>query len=822
MAFRLGLVLVCCMAVSGVHCASLPEIMEADHEVFDDIGYSQAEAQKLWVPLAGSKDVSVIETQGGKTLELAVNFSGTGIDRVGWDRGIPLNLNMCKGVEFLFYSEDISSISQFVMYFHSGDGWYACSFVPEKVGEWTRVRVEKKVSQIEGRPAGWGKVDKIRLSAWRGSDRDAKFYIRNIGRYGTGAKILIVRGDSAATTAPTEIKSVDEYGEIMAGFLDSLGLSYFVISDEDFTADEMKGRELVILPFNPAMPEKNAAQIKAFVTGGGKLLACYTLPKELEEAVGIKVGAHIEQERSGQFDSIRAVEQLRGQWPSVAKQKSWNIREGILVEGRSNAAAWWYDDKGEPTGKAAVVVSDNCVYLTHVLLNDDAINKQCLLLSMVGSMVPELWREATIYCIGQVGRVGGFEDYESAREGILQSAAEKDAAMEAMNRADELYAQSRSLLSAGSFSDAITNAKSARELMIEGYCRVQKPVWPEHRAFWCHSAFGVAGMDWDEAIRRLSENGFTAILPNMLWGGVAFYKSEVLPVSDLVAERGDQIELCVKACKKYGVECHVWKVNFNMGWAASRDFRSKMKEGGRTQVKFDGSGNDRWLCPSHPENRKLEIESMVEVARKYEVEGVHFDYIRYPDENGCFCNGCRERFEKWAGVKVGNWPGDVRADKTLEDKWLEFRRTQITPVVKGVAEGAREIRDDIKISAAVFRNWPSDRNTIGQDWRLWCEQGWLDFVCPMNYTDSSGQFERMTREQLKWVGDVPCYPGIGLSVWRDSKDICKLIEQIGVTRKLGTGGFTVFNYGPVESREMISQLGLGLTQREVSEQRGQN
>jgi len=813
MAFRSGLVLIGCMAASVVHCASVGEFVEGDYEVFDDIGYSQAEARKLWLPMGGSKDVSVIETQGGKTLELAVNFSGTGIDRASWDRAIALNLNMCKGVEFLFYSDDVSTVSQFVMYFHSGAGWYACSFVPEKEGEWVRVRIDKKVSQIEGRPAGWGKVDKIRLSAWRGGEKDTKFYIRKLCRYGTGAKILLLRGDSAATTAPSEIKGVDEYGEIMSGFLDELGLSYFVVSDEEFKAAEIQGRELLILPFNPSMPEKNASEVKAFVAGGGKLVVCYTLPKELEDVVGIKVGAHIEQERAGQFASIHAAGQLQGKWPTVAKQKSWNIREAEVVEGRSKAAAWWYDDKGESTGKAAVVVSDNCVYMSHVLLGDDRFNKQSLLLSMIGSMLGDLWREATVYSIERVGKVGGFEDYESARAGIAKSAEEKVAAMEAINRADELYGRSRSLFSEGKFSEALSNAESARELMIEGYCRVQKPVWPEHRAFWCHSAFGVAGMEWDEAIRRLSENGFTAILPNMLWGGAAFYKSEVLPVSDLVAERGDQIELCVKACKKYGVECHVWKVNFNMGWATSREFRAKMKESGRTQVSFDGSDNERWLCPSHPENRKLEIESMLEAARKYEVNGVHFDYIRYPDENGCFCKGCRERFEQWAGVKVGNWPGDVREDKTLADKWLEFRREQITSVVKGVAEGARAIRDDVKISAAVFRNWPSDRKTIGQDWKLWCEKGWLDFVCPMNYTDSSSQFERIIDAQLKWVGDVPCYPGIGLSVWRDSKDICKLIEQIGVTRKLGTGGFTVFNYGPNEAREMINQLGLGMTER---------
>ena len=51
-------------------------------------------------------------------------------------------------------------------------------------------------------------------------------------------------------------------------------------------------------------------------------------------------------------------------------------------------------------------------------------------------------------------------------------------------------------------------------------------------------------MTWDQAIKELADNGFTAIFPNMLWGGSAFYQSDVLPVAPEVATRGDQIAQC--------------------------------------------------------------------------------------------------------------------------------------------------------------------------------------------------------------------------------------------------------------------------------------
>ena len=64
------------------------------------------------------------------------------------------------------------------------------------------------------------------------------------------------------------------------------------------------------------------------------------------------------------------------------------------------------------------------------------------------------------------------------------------------------------------------------------------------------------------------------------------------------------------------------------------------------------------------------------------------------------------------------------------------------------------------------------------------------------------------------TGRCPCFPGIGLSTWNDPSDICKLIEQINITRKLGTGGFTIFNYSPNEANKILPLLGKGLTQKE--------
>ena len=130
-----------------------------------------------------------------------------------------------------------------------------------------------------------------------------------------------------------------------------------------------------------------------------------------------------------------------------------------------------------------------------------------------------------------------------------------------------------------------------------------------------------------------------------------------------------------------------------------------------------------------------------------------------------------------------------------------------------MAEQARRIRPGVKISAAVFRNWPVERFSIGQDWKLWCDKGYLDFVCPMDYTSSNALFESVIARQLDWAGKVPCYPGIGLSTWADPTDVARVIEQITLTRQAQTGGFVIFNYGPAEAREVLPRLGMGITRK---------
>jgi uncharacterized lipoprotein YddW (UPF0748 family) len=499
----------------------------------------------------------------------------------------------------------------------------------------------------------------------------------------------------------------------------------------------------------------------------------------------------------------------------MVSQRSWNIQSASPIPNVGQVFARWADSDGKQTEYPAIIGTTNGLFMTHVFLNDDAERKRQLLLAMTGFLSPTIMQEAAQNQLSQIGSFGKFTQFDEAVSAIRKGKNPK--IPEALKEARSFRRTAGQLLSRRLFAESIKKSGEARQSLQKAWCLAQTAEPGEFRAFWCHSAFGVDGMNWDEAIRRLADAGFNAVIPNMLWGGVAYYPSQILPTADLVKERGDQIAECLKACRKYGVQIHVWKVNYNCSHRSPPEFISKLRQEQRLQVDVQGK-EETWLCPSHPANQQLEIDSMLEIAQRYDVDGIHFDYIRYPDGDHCFCEGCKSRFASLVKASSIHWPKDVLAGGKYRSEWLDWRRSNITFVVKTVSEKAHAFKPNLKVSAAVFPNWSRDRDSVGQDWKLWCEKGWLDFACPMDYTHMNRQFEHMVSSQKEWAGKTPFYPGIGESASTTGRmSVERVMEQIEITRKFHTKGFVIFNYAVPEAQELLPLLGSGITAKAQSQ-----
>ena len=504
---------------------------------------------------------------------------------------------------------------------------------------------------------------------------------------GADATVAIVRAESVVARDPGEGRSVEQFTETVARELRSVEVGCAVISDLDFSASRLKAARLVILPYNPTLPPKAIEELTAYARGGGKILAFYLVPQALQAILGIEGGAHFKAPREGYFSSLRFKEGAVPGAPPVVRQRSWNITDAKPVPGSGQVLAEWCDDRGEPTGHAAILGSKRGLLMTHVLLSDDPANKRQMLLALTGYLVPEIWQKAAEASLGKVGQLAGYKSFGEATEQISRLAGKKSQVAATLQVARELRQEASQFIAAGQYAPAMQKSAGASDQLQRAFCLAQDPKPGEFRAFWCHSAFGVDGIEWDEAIRRLAENGFTAILPNLLWGGAAFYDSSVLPVAPQVAQRGDQVAQCVAACRKYGLQIHVWKVNWNLGHAAPKEFVERMSRAGRLQADSRGK-EEPWLCPSHPgepaaRNRfdggtGAQIRPRRHPLRLYPLPRRRPLFLRRVQRTVC----ARQRADR------KDWPQDALANGPLRQPWLEWRRANITKVVEGVSRAS--------------------------------------------------------------------------------------------------------------------------------------
>jgi uncharacterized lipoprotein YddW (UPF0748 family) len=770
---------------ASVFLLLVPEAVIAATELaLDTCRYdSIAAVRAVWRPInPASPAVETATVNGKPSLRLPANFATNTRWRVGWDRRGTWDLSQCRKIE-LDVAAPAERGAQMIFHLRSGEGWYGTSFdVPP--GRHKRTLKPKQFG-IEGEPAGWGKIDGMRLSILRGDAVNYAVLVHGIHAEIRPAHVAIYQNNAGVRRE----SAVPAYTQSMAAALDRLGIGYQIVNDKEVAAGALEGKRTAILPLNPVMPKPARKAVERFVAGGGKLIVCYCLPDPLGGLLDIRLrGATHGRERHATIDAV-----IGGKKRSVT-QHSWIARE-IVNGAAAKIVGRWRDARGTARG-AAITQNEDGFFVGHVLTVTDARRKDELLATMLGDLWPTVWAEV-------------FRGRTAAFDKIPAPVAANDRVLELTARAARLRADAARAAAAKQFDRAATCAAGAAEMRLRAYAASLSSKKSEIRAVWCHSPAGVAGQTWDEAMKTLADSGFNTIVPNMLWGAEAAYPSQVLVQTADSRKNGDRLAQCVAAAKKHGIAVHVWKVNWNLWSTCPGELKTKLRREGRLQVDPSGKTVD-YLCPSDPRNQKQELDAMLEVVRNYDVAGVHFDYIRYPDERGCYCSRCRAQFEKQIDRKVATWPADVRRGELL-DPYRQFRRDRITRLVAAVSTQARRIKPRIQISAAVFWHWPSARDSVAQDWPVWIKKGYLDFVCPMAYTPDPAAFEGRVKLTKKWVaGRIPLVPGIGATL---SMPPLVALRQVQTTRRHETAGFILFNYDAGLAGDVLPLLRLGATRK---------
>ncbi|HSW31474.1 MAG TPA: family 10 glycosylhydrolase [Longimicrobiales bacterium] len=339
-----------------------------------------------------------------------------------------------------------------------------------------------------------------------------------------------------------------------------------------------------------------------------------------------------------------------------------------------------------------------------------------------------------------------------------------------------------------------------------------------------------------ERVRRMvadvDQAGFNTLLVQVRGRGDAFYASRWEPRGETVEEPGfDPLALTLVEAHRRGIAVHAW-VNTHLVWSGPRlpaspehlvnehpDWLGVPRALARELWSVDphdprfvgalrryAADNPEtvegiYTSPSHPGVQERLYDVWMDLAERYELDGIHFDYVRFPSGDFDYSRGALDRFRSWVAPRLSPerlreldraYRGDPFAfTDALPGPWGEFRRAQITRLVERIHTGVKARRPDLVVSAAVFANVDDAYSARFQDWRAWLDQGIVDVVVPMAYTPQNGLFAVQIREAAVSAGRRDrVWAGIGAY----QNGLAGTLDKIDLARREGVGGLVLFSY----------------------------
>jgi uncharacterized lipoprotein YddW (UPF0748 family) len=285
-----------------------------------------------------------------------------------------------------------------------------------------------------------------------------------------------------------------------------------------------------------------------------------------------------------------------------------------------------------------------------------------------------------------------------------------------------------------------------------------------------------------------------------------------------------------------GIRVHAWINLFNLGKRREGPIQTRLGPAavtrdsrGRSLLDFDfsrspGDEGKRamldtpgyWLDPGDSQVQATLTAVVEELVSRYRtLDGVHFDFVRYPygvptvpgsryGDGLDFGYGERSvaRFEAETGLSAFS----AKDDPSVAQRWDDWRREQLGRFVRNVRGQLSRLKRNLVVSAALLV-WP-DRAYLSayQDWRLWLEEGLLDQGIVMNYTRDSHLARYLTRQAVAFRGRSKLFVGLGAYALLDQPDL--LAQQIRDARRLGADGVVLFSYDNLlKRRPLLQRLG---------------
>jgi uncharacterized lipoprotein YddW (UPF0748 family) len=362
----------------------------------------------------------------------------------------------------------------------------------------------------------------------------------------------------------------------------------------------------------------------------------------------------------------------------------------------------------------------------------------------------------------------------------------------------------------------------------------------EGRALW------VSRFEYDSPtkiatiMQKAADANFNVVFFQVRGSGDAYYRSALEPCSvGLCGRLGgtptwDPLAVAVREAHARGLQIHAW-LNALTGWGSGSSTTCSL-------LRESDPGNPRHVLLAHPDWKVVNSSGTAQpcpngeeyvylspgnagvrtqlarvsadIARRYAVDGIHLDRIRYPGTQWSYDAASRAAF----GKSPASYPAE----------WNDFRRSLINRTVKETYDSVRAARSSVVLSAAVWQiyadkwGWNSSQgySQYFQDPYAWARGGYLDVAAPMTYyavtptpcafTDWSCLLDDHV-QRLEESGGRQVYIGIGAG-----RGTAEVEKQIKLGRQRGVAGFSVYSYGSAENTGLWAVLRAGVFQNKAA------
>ncbi len=617
--------------------------------------------------------------------------------------------------------------------------------------------------------------------------------------------VSVVHGETSLTS-PRELTFTHSRARSVLRALDGVGVTAKLFSDKDLAAALASPCRVAHLVFVDIPSEPQRVRIKRFIDSGGKIIVHSSSSKELATMMGLSKPTIVTANPSV-WTGFRFLGTRPLHAPEFLKNRATQIIATVPTSKNSQIAARWIDEDGKE-GPVAVLKTPSGFWLTRVLMNDgDAESQGRFLAALSADGVPEVWRHAAKRLDAELWKPLGAESFTAAKTKLRANVRpQKRAALEdQIASLAHLIAGKDADFGRGLFGASMTKLWGLRHAVGRAYAAASKTgVNMDVLAVWDRNGTGLFPGDWASTATVLKKAGITDLYLMTASPGWANTQVPGLAESFMRKKMGDQLSKAVKSCHHYGIRVHAWIPALtleNMPIETKRTFMSE----GRGLVNAKNAPVE-WMDPRDPRNVREIVRIATWIAENTGVDGIHFDYMRYPTEESAMGNEDKKNFERWLGNKVPSWPTDVRAGGKFRTQYNTWRAEPITHVVKQVYSQIKARKPKTLVSVAVYSF--GSINGVGQDWHSWIKNGLVDYVVPMNYSPDAPVLKKMLSRQVDASESKKIVCGIGVTSFEAHLNPIEVINQIKATAPFKLKGVALYYLDERFKNEILPALTL--------------